>query len=60
MELRENNKTGEQIYVMTIESNSIVLDVCINEQDLLGVPERGRRFRGIIWLQGLVHFEEKW
>ncbi len=45
---------------MTIESNSIVLDVCINEQDLLGVPERGRRFRGIIWLQGLVHFEEKW
>ena len=60
VELRENNKTGEKIYVMTIESNSIVLDVCINEQDLLGVPERGRRFRGIIWLQGLVHFEEKW
>ena len=60
VELRENSKTGEKIYVMTIESNSIVLDVCINEQDLLGVPERGRRFRGIIWLQGLVHFEEKW
>ena len=35
-------------------------DLCINQQDMVGEPAVGRRFRGIIWLQGLVHFEEKW
>lgn len=60
VELRENNQTKEKIYVMTIEANGIILDVCINQLDLMGVPAIGRRFRGIIWLQGLVHFEEKW
>ena len=60
VELRENNQTKEKIYVMTIEANGIILDVCINQQDLVGEPAVGRRFRGIIWLQGLVHFEEKW
>ena len=60
VELRENSQTKEKIYVMTIEANGIILDVCINQQDLVGEPAVGRRFRGIIWLQGLVHFEEKW
>ncbi len=58
--LLENNKTEEKIYAMTIETNEIVLDICINKEDLMGEPLPGRRFRGIIWLQGLVHFEEKW
>ena len=60
VKLLENNKTGEKIYVLTIETNEILLDVCINQEDLMGEPVPGRRFRGIIWLQGLVHFEEKW
>ena len=60
VELRENNKTHEKVYVMTIETNEIVLDICINQKDLLGEPAPGRRFRGIIWLQGVVHYEEKW
>ncbi|MCI8321241.1 MAG: DUF3881 family protein [Dorea sp.] len=60
VKLLENNKTREKIYVLSIETNEIIMDVCINEQDLLGEPLTGRRFRGIIWLQGLVHFEEKW
>lgn len=59
-DLRENNRTKEKIYAMTIETNGIVMDVCINQKDLMGEPEVGRRFRGIIWLQGLVHFKEKW
>lgn len=58
--LKENSHTGEKVYVMTIDTNGIVMDVCINEKDLLGEPAPGRRFRGIIWLQGLVHFKEKW
>ena len=60
VELRENNYTKEKIYAMTVETNGIVMDICINQQDLVGEPMPGRRFRGIIWLQGLVHFEEKW
>lgn len=60
VDLRENNKTKEKIYVMSVETNGITMDVCINQKDLLGEPAPGRRFRGIIWLQGLVHFEEKW
>lgn len=59
-ELLENNKTHEKVYVLTIETNEIIMDICINQKDLLGEPKPGRRFRGIIWLQGLVHFEEKW
>ena len=60
VELLENNKTHEKVYVLTIETNEIIMDVCINQKDLLGEPKAGRRFRGIIWLQGLVHFDEKW
>lgn len=60
VELRENNHTKEKVYVLTLQSNGIILDVCINEKDLLGEPIPGRRFRGVIWLQGLVRFEEKW
>ena len=59
-ELLENSYTKEKIYALTIEANEIIFDVCINQKDLLGEPAPGRRFRGIIWLQGLVHFEEKW
>ncbi|MBR5316587.1 MAG: DUF3881 family protein [Lachnospiraceae bacterium] len=58
--LRENHKTKEKIYALTIETNGIILDICINQQDLMGEPMVGRRFRGIIWLQGVVNFQEKW
>ncbi|MCR5324546.1 MAG: DUF3881 family protein [Lachnospiraceae bacterium] len=47
-----NNYTGEKLWVMQVESNEIVIDVSINEADLMGVPEPGRRFRGNVWLQG--------
>ncbi len=60
IDLRENNKTHEKIYALTMECNGILLDVCINQKDLMGEPALGRRFRGIIWLQGLVNFQEKW
>ncbi len=60
VDLLENNKTHEKVYVLSIETNELIMDVCINQEDLLGIPMPGRRFRGIIWLQGLVHFDEKW
>lgn len=52
----KNILTGETIYQMTIESNDMQFDICINQNDLLGEPAVGRRFKGLIWLQGQLHF----
>ena len=51
-----NQVTGENLYQMMINCNDMEFSVCINEQDLWGVPEEGRRFKGIIWLQGILNF----
>lgn len=51
-----NILTGEEICQMTVESNDMQFDICINKQDLLGEPVVGRRFKGTIWLQGQLHF----
>ena len=52
-----NTDTGDSVYEMRILCNSLELDICINENDLLGVPQAGRRFKGIVWLQGYVEFD---
>lgn len=51
-----NTDTGDRIYEMRIRCNGLEMDVCVNEDDLLGVPLVGRRFKGIVWLQGYVEF----
>lgn len=53
----KNVLTGDSIYEMRICCNDIEMDVCINENDLLGEPQKGRRFKGVVWLQGYVDFE---
>jgi hypothetical protein len=40
-----------------MECNDLNFDICINEKDLMGSPEIGRRFKGTIWLQGKIAFE---
>lgn len=52
----ENQLTKEKLYVIKIECNELVFDLCINQKDLLGEPMVGRRFKGKIWLQGSVEF----
>ena len=52
----ENYHTKEKSYVLTLDSNQLTFDVCINQEDLLGEPAPGRRFKGIIWMQGKVHY----
>lgn len=52
-----NPVTNEKIYQMNINCNDMNFDVCINETDLMGDPEVGRRFKGTIWLQGRVNFD---
>lgn len=50
----ENKLTHEKIYELKVSCNNILFDVCINEKDLLGEPEIGRRFKGSIWMQGTL------
>lgn len=52
----ENELTGEKLYEMTINCNEVQFDICMNQQDLMGEPQVGRRFKGIIWLQGQLHW----
>lgn len=52
----ENDVTLEKSYVITVDSNNLVFDVCINQEDLLGEPAIGRRFKGIIWMQGRINY----
>lgn len=52
-----NSVTKEYVYQLNVECNDVNFDVCINEADLTGSPEVGRRFKGTIWLQGNVEFE---
>ena len=54
--LVENELTKEEIYRLRVECNDMVFTVAINKADLLGEPAPGRRFKGQIWMQGLVDF----
>ena len=59
MKLTTNILTGEQIYLLTICCNELTFDVCINIIDLFGEPQVGRRFKGIVGLQGYGNFPEE-
>lgn len=52
----KNRRTNEEIVRMKLDSNDMRYDICINREDLLGEPEIGRRFKGIIWLQGQINY----
>lgn len=51
-----NRLTKEKIYILTLNCNDLIFDICINQKDLLGEPAVGRRFKGAIWLQGKIAF----
>lgn len=51
-----NEETGEELYYLSVGCNDLEIDVCINKKDLFGEPMRGRRFKGTIWLQGMVDY----
>ena len=54
-----NEYTDEKLYFMTLSCNDMIFDICINQKDLLGEPEEGRRFKGSIWMQGHINFEKE-
>lgn len=51
-----NKVTLEELYVLHLNCNDLIFDICINQKDLLGEPAIGRRFKGVIWLQGKINF----
>ena len=51
-----NEYTGENVYVMKLDVNGLVFDVCVPRQGLLGEPAVGRRFKANIWLQGYINY----
>ncbi len=55
-DIQTNIYTGEEIYLLRVECKEIIMDICINKADVLGEPKEGRRFKGIIWLQGYLNF----
>ena len=51
-----NKFTNETLIDMRVETMGIQFNIVINEKDLQGEPQPGRRFRGTIWLLGEVEF----
>ena len=51
-----NEYTGENVYVMKLDVNGLVFDVCVPRQRLLGEPAVGRRFKANMWLQGYINY----
>lgn len=56
--LLQNQLTQENVYSMEILCNDMVFDVCINQKDLLGEPQVGRRFKGNVWMQGSIRYRD--
>lgn len=56
---KTNAFTNESLYEMRVNTMGLQFNLMINEKDLEGEPLPGRRFRGIIWLQGTVEFLTK-
>ncbi len=57
LQYQTNEMTKEELVRMTLECNNIEFDVLINRKNLYGEPVVGRRFKGIIWLQGRIDYE---
>ena len=59
MDRHVNTLTGEICWRFVLECNNLTLSVMINEDDLMGEPAVGRRFKGDIWLMGKILYDKK-
>ena len=50
----KNMISGENMVLLSVNAKDILFDICINEKDLIGEPQIGRRFKGKIWMQGYI------
>ena len=51
-----NELTEHEVYILTLYVNELQFDICVPKHNVFGEPAIGRRFRGIIWLQGKINF----
>lgn len=51
-----NEYTSEEIYIMKLEVNNLVFDICVPVKEVTGIPAVGRRFKGNMWMQGRINF----
>lgn len=51
-----NELTEQEVYILTLYVNELQFDICVPKHNVFGEPATGRRFRGIIWLQGKINF----
>lgn len=51
-----NPYTLDKIHILTVCASGVEFTLGINDKDLYGQPAPGRRFKGVIWLQGIIHF----
>lgn len=49
-----NILTEEEICIMKVICNNMQMTIGVNRNDLIGEPQVGRRFKGLIWLQGAI------
>ncbi len=56
---RFNLLSGEQVWDFLVLVNDLPLHVVINQADLQGEPQVGRRFKGTIWMQGMAVWEDQ-
>lgn len=54
-----NTETDEALYILTVDVNELVFDICVPMENVMGVPEVGRRIKAEISLQGRINFNEK-
>ena len=57
--ITKNIATNERVSILTVMCGDLLFKVCINAKDLFGEPAVGRRFKGVVWLQGIVNFPEE-
>lgn len=56
VQLIKNDYTQEDVYILAVECMNSIIEICINKNDLVGIPTQGMRFKGTCWLQGHVEF----
>ena len=54
IKLKQNKKTGEEMYWFVLNVNDMPLEIMINKSLLVGQPSIGMRFMGTCWLQGNI------
>ena len=52
----QNDITRAGIWIMKLDVNGLLFDVCVPARNLMGEPAVGRRYKGNIWLQGRINF----